>query len=67
MVFNEGDSVPIHVTCMDDAQRLRAGEMIRYGLVVSVDTLVSTSASIHDEVRDQLRTRARAQARQRQQ
>lgn len=65
MVFNEGDSLPIHVTCMDDAQRLRAGEMIRYGLVVSVETLVSTSTSIHDEVRDQLRTRARAQARQR--
>ena len=65
MVFNDGDSLPIHVQCMDDAQRLRASEQIRYGLVVSVETEVTTSATIHDEVRAQLQERARTQARQR--
>ncbi|HEX5404333.1 MAG TPA: S8 family peptidase, partial [Pseudonocardiaceae bacterium] len=65
MVFNNGDSLPIHVGCMDDAQRLRAGETIRYGLVISVETLVTTSASVHDEIRAQLQDRAREQARPR--
>lgn len=59
LVFSDGDSVQLHVQCMDDAQRLKAGNLVRYGLVVSVETAVSTSTTIHDEVRDQLRTRAR--------
>lgn len=65
LVFNEGDALPIRVECMDDAQRLRAGEMIRYGLVASVETAITTSATIHDEVRTHLQARARTQARQR--
>lgn len=65
MVFNDGDQLPIHVECMDDAQRLRGGETIRYGIVVSVETEVTTSTTIHQEVRTQLRARARTQARQR--
>lgn len=65
MVFKDGDSIPIHVECMDDAQRLRASETIRYGLVVSVETEVTTSATIHDEVRAALRARVAAEARTR--
>lgn len=65
IVFNDGDSLPVHVECMDDAQRLRAGETIRYGLVISVETRVTTSTTVHDEIKTHLRTRARAQARQR--
>jgi len=65
MVFGEGDTLPIHVECMDDAQRLRAGETIRYGLVVSIETEITTSATIHDEVRADLQARARTQARAR--
>jgi hypothetical protein len=65
MVFNNGDTLPIHVECMDDAQRLRAGDTVRYGLVVSIETQVATSTTVHDEVRAQLQARARAQARQR--
>lgn len=63
MVFGEGDVFPIHVECMDDAQRLRAGNRVRYALVVSVETAEQTSTTIHDEVqarlRDQVRDRAR--------
>ena len=51
IVFKDGASLPIHVQCMDDAQRLRARADIRYGLVVSIETAVSTSTTIHDEVR----------------
>lgn len=65
LVFKEGDTLPIHVQCMDDARRLRADESIRYGLVVSVETEVTTSATVHDEVRAHLQARARAQARPR--
>lgn len=65
MVFGADDALPIHVECMDDAQRLKAGIKIRYGLVVSVETAVETSTTIHDEIRAQLRAQARAQARPR--
>jgi hypothetical protein len=65
MVFGANDSLPIHVECMDDAQRLKAGVKIRYGLVVSVETAVETSTTIHDEIRAQLQVQARAQARPR--
>ena len=59
MVFGDGDSLPIHVECMDDAQRLRAGVHVRYALVVSVETAVETSTTIHAEVRAKIRERAR--------
>ena len=48
---------------MDDAQRLRAGNTIRYALVVSAETAEQTSNTIHEEVRDRLRARARVQGR----
>lgn len=63
MSFVDGDSFPIHVECMDDAQRLRAGNTIRYALVVSAETAEQTSNTIHEEVRDRLRARARVQGR----
>lgn len=59
------DAFPIHVECMDDAQRLRVGNTIRYALVVSAETAGQTSNTIHDEVRDRLRLRARERARDR--
>lgn len=68
MVFGEGGSFPVHVECMDDAQRLRAGQSIRYALVVSVETAEQTSITIHDEVRlglrQQVQARTRAQVRE---
>lgn len=60
MVFGDGDVFPIHVECMDDAQRLRAGKTVRYALVVSVETAEETSITIHEEVRTRLRQQARA-------
>jgi subtilase family protein len=65
MVFGADDTLPIHIECMDDAQRLKAGVKIRYGLVVSVETAVETSITIHDEIRAQLQAQARVQARPR--
>ncbi len=65
MVFTDRGSLPVHVECMDDAQRLRAGNTIRYGLAISIETEVTTSTTIHEEVRVQLQARARAQARPR--
>lgn len=65
MSFLEGDVFPIHVECMDDAQRLLAGNTIRYALVVSAETTEQTSNTIHDEVRDRLRLRARERIRDR--
>lgn len=65
MVFGEGDAFPIHVECMDDAQRLRAGRTVRYALVVSVETAEETSITIHDEVRTRLRQQARTRERTR--
>lgn len=63
MVFGADDTLPIHIECMDDAQRLKAGVKIRYGLVVSVETAIETSTTIHDEIRAQLQAQARAQVR----
>ena len=63
MSFVDGENFPIHVECMDDAQRLRAGNTIRYALVVSAETAEQTSNTIHEEVRDRLRARARVQGR----
>lgn len=65
MVFGDGGTFPIHVECMDDAQRLRAGQTVRYALVVSVETAEQTSTTIHDEVRTRLREQARDRARSR--
>jgi hypothetical protein len=65
MVFGADETLPIHVECMDDAQRLKAGIKIRYGLVVSVETAVETSTTVHDEIRAQLQVRARLQTRPR--
>lgn len=63
MVFGDDGTFPIHVECMDDAQRLRAGKTVRYALVVSVETAEKTSTTIHDEVRARLRQQARDRAR----
>lgn len=63
MVFGDDGSFPIHVECMDDAQRLRAGKTVRYALVVSVETAEQTSTTIHDEVRARLRQQVRDRAR----
>jgi hypothetical protein len=65
MVFGDADTLPIHVECMDDAQRLPAGKNIRYALVVSVETAEQTSTTIHDEVRSKLREQARERVRRR--
>lgn len=63
MVFGDGDVFPVHVECMDEAQRLRAGRTVRYALVVSVETAVETSTTIQEEIRDRLRQRIRERAR----
>jgi hypothetical protein len=63
MVFGEGDTFPIHIECMDDAERLRAGKTARYALVVSVETAVETSITIHEEIRARLRQQVRDRAR----
>jgi hypothetical protein len=65
LAFADDGSLPIDVQCMDDAQRLKAGKTVRYGLVVSIETAVTTSATIHDEVRARLQAQAREQARTR--
>ncbi len=63
MVFGSGDIFPIHVECMDDAQRLGANKTVRYALVVSVETAERTSDTIHDEVREKLRQQVRDRVR----
>jgi hypothetical protein len=63
MVFVEDGMLPVHVECMDDAQRLKAGVKIRYGLVVSVETSVVTSTTIHQEIRERLQAQARVRPR----
>jgi hypothetical protein len=63
MVFGDGDTFPIHVECMDDAQRLGAGKTVRYALVVSVETAEEISSTIHDEVRTRLRQEIRSRGR----
>lgn len=65
MVFGNNETFPIHIECMDDAQRLEAGRTIRYALVVSVEAAEETSVTIHDEVRASLRQRVRDRARER--
>lgn len=61
MAIAQGDSIPIHVECMDKPFLLNRGESIRYGLVVSVETTVATSTTIHQEIRSQLQARARTE------
>jgi hypothetical protein len=63
MVFGDGDIFPIHVECMDDAERLRAGKTVRYALVVSIETAVETSITIHEEIRARLQQQVRDRAR----
>lgn len=63
MVFGDGDVFPIHIECMDDAQRLGARKTVRYALVVSVETAEETSTTIHDEVRAKLRQQTRDRVR----
>lgn len=65
MVFGDSDAFPIHIDCMDDAQRLGAGKNVRYTVVVSVETTEAVSTTIHDEVRARLRQQARERARER--
>ncbi len=65
MVFGEGDSFPVHLECMDDAQRLGARESVRYALVVSVETAVETSTTVHEEVRARLHEQIQARAQER--
>ncbi|WP_293780238.1 S8 family serine peptidase [uncultured Aeromicrobium sp.] len=63
MVFGDDGTFPIHVECMDDAQRVSAGKTLRYALVVSVETAEQTSTTIHDEVRARLRQQVRDRTR----
>jgi hypothetical protein len=63
MVFGDAETFPVHIECMDDAQRLRAGKTVRYALVVSIETAVETSTTIHEEIGARLRQRARDRAR----
>ncbi|MCK5929168.1 MAG: S8 family peptidase [Nocardioides sp.] len=65
MVFGADQTLPVQVECMRDAQTLRKGKSVRYGLVVSIQTAATTSTTIHDEVRAQLRQLVRSQARER--
>lgn len=65
MTFMNGDVFPIHVECIADAQALHKNDLIRYGLVVSVETAERTSTTIHDEIRSSLRLRARDHVRNR--
>lgn len=65
LVFSDGNSIQVHVQCMDDAQRLKAGNVVRYGLVVSLETAVTTSTTVHDDVRAQLQARVSATQRSR--
>ncbi|WP_410874557.1 S8 family peptidase [Nocardia sp. A7] len=63
--FDDDGRLPIHVDCMDDAQKLAKGSRLRYGLVVSVETAIATSATIHQEIRTRLQAQARAAVRTR--
>ncbi len=65
MIFGTDGTLPIDIECMKDGSALRKGSSVRYGLVVSVETRVETSTTIHDEVRARLKTLVQAQARQR--
>lgn len=63
MVFGDDDTFPINVECMEDAQSLPSDMRVRYALVVSVETALQTSTTIHDEVRTRLREQTRNRAR----
>lgn len=63
--FEENGTFAVHVECMKHAQPMKADATIRYGLVVSVETAVTTSQTIHDEIRAGLQAQARTQARER--
>jgi hypothetical protein len=65
MAITEGDTLPIRVVCMDDAERLRNGMQVRFGLAVSIETSVETSITIHEEIREALRVEARIRTRSR--
>ena len=68
MVIDPNKPFRVAVECMDDARHLKEEERVRYGLVVSVETAVETSTTIHAAVREALRlqqrqpTRVRARA-----
>lgn len=61
LAFAEGDAIPIHVECQNDAHSLARGDKIRYALVVSVETAATVSTTIHEEVRDGLQVRTQQQ------
>ncbi|MGW4094060.1 S8 family peptidase [Nocardia sp. NPDC004750] len=63
--FDDDGRLAIHVDCMDDAQKMAKGDKLRYGLVVSIETAVTTSATIHQEIRTSLQVQARAAVRTR--
>lgn len=65
LTFVDGDTLPLHVECMDHAQRVGKGKSVQYALVVSIETAPRTSQTVHDEIRAALRTRVRAQSRER--
>jgi hypothetical protein len=65
LTFAENGTLPINIECLDYALRLGKNETIRYALVVSVETSVTTSQTVHDEIRSSLQVRARAQTRER--
>lgn len=65
MIFGADGTLPIDIECMKDGSTLRKGNSVRYGLVVSVETRLETSTTIHDEVRARLKALVQAQARQR--
>ncbi|MEU4014828.1 S8 family peptidase [Microbacterium sp. NPDC028030] len=65
MAFVAGGALPINVDCMRDGQTLRRGNSVRYGIVVSIETRVETSTTIHDEIRATLRQRVASQLRER--
>ena len=62
MTFTDGDTFPIRVECMDDAQHLPKKKSVRYALVVSIETDEEISTSIHDEVRARLRQQTHQRA-----
>jgi len=59
MVIDPNKPFRVAVECMDDARHLKEEERVRYGLVVSVETAVETSTTIHAEVREALRLQQR--------
>ncbi|WP_307807150.1 S8 family peptidase [Rhodococcus erythropolis] len=65
LAFTQGDAIPIHVECQNDAHNLPRGDKIRYALVVSIETAAAVSTTIHEEVRAGLRAQAQQQVRDR--